>query len=156
MPPPPPLPQSSLGAPLGRLTSLFPRKAGRVDLLADCAVPWGGVLPGTVSPTVTVLWDPGAQLPQISPQHAVIWHVSWVAATKLGGDMRTGVLGCGSELRGTAERGSAGGNEFSGRCVSVPSHLGILFLPFFFFPSFLSAILLPPHGLRDLSSLTRD
>lgn len=58
-------------------------------------VPWAGVLPGTVSPIVTGLWDPGAQHPDLSPQHAVIWRVSWGVATKPGGDMRTGAPGRG-------------------------------------------------------------
>ena len=83
-------------------------------LVCCLCMPWAGVLPGMVSPIVTVPWGPGAQHPHLSPQHAVIWRVSWVVATKLGGDMRTRPLGGGSELLGMAERGSTGGNESSG------------------------------------------
>ena len=79
-------------------------------------VPWAGVLPGTVSPIVTGLWDPGAQHPDLSPQHAVIWRVSLGGSYKARWRYENWGTGEGaSELQGMAEQGSAGGNEPSGR-----------------------------------------
>lgn len=67
---------------LDMLIGLFPRKMGGVSA-SICAVPWGCRLLRTVSPFVTVPWDPGKQ----APLAFRAWRsrdFPWAVATKTG------------------------------------------------------------------------